>query len=80
MDEKGQTLYEGGGVVRADGNNFIPEIASAAIVLKALPSHLQADILLTPKRQLGQLKKNRFQRGVGSDRQVGRGRPLFGMQ
>ena len=24
MDEKGQTLYEGGGVVRSDGNNFIP--------------------------------------------------------
>ena len=37
MDEKGHTLYEGGGVVRSDGNNFIPEIASAAIVLNALP-------------------------------------------
>ena len=44
MDEKDQTLYEGGGIVRSDGNNFIPEIAAAAITLHALPNHLQADI------------------------------------
>ena len=35
MDEKNQTLYKEGGIVRSDGNNFIPEIAAAAIVLNA---------------------------------------------
>jgi hypothetical protein len=27
LDEKNQTLYKEGGIVRSDGNNFIPEIA-----------------------------------------------------
>ena len=55
LDEKNQTLYKEGGIVRSDGNNFIPEIAAAAIVLNALPNHLHADIFIDSKRRLRRL-------------------------
>jgi hypothetical protein len=54
MDEKGQTLYEGGGT---DGNNFIPEIAAAAITLHALPNHLQADIFIDNQATISAIKE-----------------------
>jgi ribonuclease HI len=57
MDEKGQTLYEGGGIVRSDGNNFIPEIAAAAITLHALPNHLQADIFIDNQATISAIKE-----------------------
>ena len=57
MYEKDQTLYEGGGIVRSDGNNFIPEIAAAAITLNALPSHLQADIFIDSQATIEAIKE-----------------------
>ena len=51
LDEKNQTLYKEGGIVRSDGNNFIPEIAAAAIVLNALPNHLYADVYIAIKEK-----------------------------
>ncbi len=57
VDEKEQTLYEGGGIVRSDGNNFIPEIAAAAITLNALPSHLQAEIFIDSQATIGAIKE-----------------------
>ena len=36
-DEKDQPLWSGGMVVRTDGNNFIAELAAAAITVKAVP-------------------------------------------
>ena len=57
MDEKNQTLYKGGGIVRSDGNNFIPEIAAAAIVLNALPNHLYADIFIDSQATIAAIKE-----------------------
>ena len=57
MDEKNQTLYKGGGIVRSDGNNFIPEIAAAAIVLNALPNHLYADIFIDSQATIAMIKE-----------------------
>ena len=36
-DATHNAVWSGGMVVRADGNNFIPELAAAACVIKALP-------------------------------------------
>ena len=39
-DTKNQVLWSGGLTVRSDGNNFIPELAAAAIIIKPLPQSL----------------------------------------
>jgi ribonuclease HI len=57
LDEKNQTLYKEGGIVRSDGNNFIPEIAAAAIVLNALPNHLYADIFIDSQATIAAIKE-----------------------
>ena len=57
LDEKNQTLYKEGGTVRSDGNNFIPEIAAAAIVLSALPNHLYADIFIDSQATIAAIKE-----------------------
>jgi ribonuclease HI len=57
MDEKNQTLYKEGGIVRSDGNNFIPEIAAAAIALNALPNHLCADIFIDNQATIAAFKE-----------------------
>ena len=80
MDEKGQTLYEGGGIVRSDGNNFIPEIAAAAIHYMPFPIIYKRTFSSTTKRRFRRSKKNHFRRGVESGHQVGRGKVLFGVE
>ena len=37
-DSKDRTIWSGGMTVRADGNNFIPELAAAATAIKACPT------------------------------------------
>ena len=73
-------LFKEGGTVRSDGNNFIPEIAAAAIVLSALPNHLYADIFIDSQATIAAIKENHFRRGVESGHQVGRGKVLFGVE
>ena len=36
-DQQNNPIWTGGLVVRSDGNNFIPELAAAAIAVKAVP-------------------------------------------
>src|SRR5207302_3624520 len=50
-------LYKEGGTVRSDGNNFIPEIAAAAIVLSAVPNHLNADIFIDSQATIAAIKE-----------------------
>ena len=55
-DSDHNVIWSGGLIVRADGNNFIPEVAAAACVIQALPQNksltLRSDSLAT----IGSLK------------------------
>ena len=55
-DSEHNVLWSGGMIVRADGNNFIPEVAAASCVIQALPKNksltLRSDSLAT----IGSLK------------------------
>ena len=56
-DGGNQTLWTGGLVVRSDGNNFIPELAAAAIVVKAVPSTLQLTLRSDSLATIGAISK-----------------------
>ena len=57
MDEKGQTLYEGGGIVRSDGNNFIPEIAAADYTTRPSQSSTSGYFHRQPSDDFGDQRK-----------------------
>ena len=56
-DQLHRPLWSGGGVVRADGNNFIPEVAAAAIVIKACPKGLPLTLRMDSKAAIGAISK-----------------------
>jgi ribonuclease HI len=56
-DCENQTLWTGGLVVRADGNNFIPELAAAAIVIKAVPLTLRLTLRTDSLATIGAISK-----------------------
>ena len=59
-DSEHNVLWSGGMIVRADGNNFIPEVAAASCVIQALPKNksltLRSDSLI-----FSFLKENEFE-------------------
>ena len=56
-DQSDKTLFSGGMVVRADGNNFIPEVAAAAIAIKACPRGLPMNLKMDSKAAIGAITK-----------------------
>src|SRR4051812_8186869 len=46
-DSKNNPIWSGGMAVRSDGNNFIPEIAAALVVIKACPAALKLTFAVT---------------------------------
>ena len=62
-DSKHQPVWQGGGIVRTDGNNFIAEIAAAAIVVKAIPLGTSVTVRIDSMATIGALSQ-----GVVSER------------
>ena len=56
-DEHHTPLWSGGLVVRSDGNNFIAELAAAAIVVKACPSNLPLLLRIDSLAAIGAISK-----------------------
>jgi len=56
-NEQNQPLWSGGITVRTDGNNFIAELAAAAIVLKACPADLALRLRIDSMATIGALSK-----------------------
>lgn len=54
-DEKHQPLWSGGFAVRSDGNNFVAELAAAAVVLKACPLDTALTIRIDSMATIGAL-------------------------
>src|SRR5690349_20789446 len=52
-----ERLWEGGLVVRADGNNFIAELAAVAMVLRACPPHLNLLLRIDSMATIGAVTK-----------------------
>jgi len=48
-DDKNQVVWSGGMSVRADGNNFIAEMAAAATVVMAVPPEISLQLELSPR-------------------------------
>jgi ribonuclease HI len=55
-DPQHKVLWSGGMVVRADGNNFIPELAAASCVIKALPKDKSLTLRIDSLATIGALK------------------------
>jgi ribonuclease HI len=62
-DSKERPVWSGGMVVRADGNNFIPELAAAATAIKACPIGLPMTLKMDSTAAIGAISK-----GVVSER------------
>jgi hypothetical protein len=56
-DEKHTPLWSGGAVIRTDGNNFIAELAAAAIVAKAFPRNLEVLLRIDSMATIGAISK-----------------------
>ena len=56
-DENHTPLWSGGAVIRTDGNNFIAELAAAAIVAKACPRNLPILIRIDSMATIGAISK-----------------------
>jgi len=56
-DEADTDIWSGGLVVRTDGNNFIAELAAAAIVVKACPPEFPITIRIDSKAAIGAITK-----------------------
>src|SRR5690606_2687264 len=56
-DEKHIPLWSGGCVVRTEGNNFIAELAAAAIVAKARPRNLSLLLRIDSMATIGAIAK-----------------------
>src|SRR6185437_6125190 len=52
-------IWKGGLSIRADGNNFIPEIAAASILIKACPENFSLVVNMDSKAAIGALSKGR---------------------
>ena len=58
MDQDNQLLWNGGTTIRADGNNFLSEVAAAAIIVKACPTGLPLTIRMDSKAAIGASTKD----------------------
>jgi len=58
-DSKDNPIWSGGMIVRSDGNNFIAELAAAAIVIKSCPASLPLTMKIDSKAAIGALTKGR---------------------
>jgi len=56
-DEKNKPVWSGGMVVRTDGNNFIAELAAAAIIVKAVPPNLPLLLRIDSMAAIGAITK-----------------------
>src|SRR6185437_10946176 len=56
-DEKNIPVWSGGMVVRTDGNNFIAELAAAAITVKAVPTNLPLLLRIDSMAAIGAITK-----------------------
>ena len=56
-DDQHVPLWSGGFIVRSDGNNFIAELAAAAVVLKACPTDLPVTLRIDSMATIGALSK-----------------------
>ena len=55
MDHEHKEVWSGGLVVRTDGNNFIAELAAAAIVIRACPANFSIILRIDSKAAIGAL-------------------------
>ena|ERR1700744_5467851 len=46
FDEKYNLIWQGGGGVRSDGNNFVAEMAAAALALNAAPKRIPVNLYM----------------------------------
>jgi ribonuclease HI len=58
-DSKDIPIWSGGMIVRSDGNNFIAELAAAAIVIKSCPPSLPLTLKIDSKAAIGALSRGR---------------------
>ena len=56
-DHMNKVFWSGGMIIRADGNNFIPELAAASMVIKAIPSTLTTSLRMDSKTAIGAISK-----------------------
>jgi ribonuclease HI len=56
-DSNHKVVWSGGLIVRSDGNNFIAEMAAAAIVTKAFPPHLRLVLRIDSMATIGAITK-----------------------
>jgi hypothetical protein len=63
FDEKGAEIWQGGAPIRADGNNYVAEVAAAALVLDAAPARSRFTCIWTRLPPWRQFKRERSQNG-----------------
>ena len=56
-DHMNKVFWSGGMIIRADGNNFIAELAAASMVIKAIPSTLTTSLRMDSKAAIGAISK-----------------------
>ena len=56
-DHMDKPLWSGGMIVRSDGNNFIAELAAAAIAVKACPESLSMSLRIDSLATIGAIQK-----------------------
>ena len=60
FDEKGTIIWKGGAPIRTDGNNYVAEVAAAAIVLDASPPHITLQMHVDSMAAINALQKGRL--------------------
>jgi hypothetical protein len=56
-DSMNRVFWSGGMIIRSDGNNFIPELAAASMVIKAIPIALTTTLRMDSKAAIGAILK-----------------------
>ena len=62
-DQNNHQVWSGGLIVRSDGNNFVPEVAAAAIVIMAVPLAMPLTLRIDSMATIGALSQ-----GIVSER------------
>jgi ribonuclease HI len=57
FDEKGAEIWQGGAPIRADGNNYVAEVAAAALVLDAAPSSIPLHLYMDSTSAMAAIQK-----------------------
>ena len=71
MDHK--IIWQGGMIVRADGNNFIPELAAVSCVIKALPQQTSMILRTDSMAVIGAISKGALSERKRGEQQEGPG-------